>query len=170
MTLTASDIGTDPIKIEGNLTRHFRRAKSWGAVLLIDEADIFMERRTSSDLVRNSLVAGNVFFPKYCPHCIDKQKGFLRALEYYDGILFLTTNRVGAFDDAFISRIHIQLYYKPFGEEDRRAVWQTFVDKLSADRGKYIRLNVAAKEYIFSKGVCSMNWSGREIRNGEKCP
>lgn len=33
-------------------------AKSWGAVLLIDEADVFMERRSTADLVRNSLVAG----------------------------------------------------------------------------------------------------------------
>ncbi|KAK6222788.1 hypothetical protein LQW54_000597 [Pestalotiopsis sp. IQ-011] len=148
MTLTASDIGTNPSYIEYNLTRHFRTAKSWGAILLIDEADVFMERRTSSDLVRNSLVAG-----------------FLRALEYYEGILFLTTNRVGAFDDAFISRIHIQLYYESFGEDERRKVWQTFVNKLSDERGNYIRLNAAAKEYIYSKEVCSMKWNGREIRN-----
>jgi hypothetical protein len=41
----------------------------------------------------------------------------LRALEFYDGILFLTTNRVGSFDDAFISRIHVQLYYPDFDDE-----------------------------------------------------
>lgn len=58
MTLTSSDIGTDPESIEWRLTNKFRTAKSWGAILLIDEADVFMERRTSSDLVRNSLVAG----------------------------------------------------------------------------------------------------------------
>ncbi|KAF3023745.1 hypothetical protein E8E14_014231 [Neopestalotiopsis sp. 37M] len=148
MTLTASDIGTIPTYIETNLTHHFRRAKSWGAVLLIDEADVFMERRTSSDLERNSLVAG-----------------FLRALEYYDGMLFLTTNRVGAFDDAFISRIHIQMYYGPFDNDEKRKVWKTFVDKLSDERGDYIRLNAAAKEYISSKEVCSINWNGREIKN-----
>lgn len=59
MTLTVSDIGTNPAYIEQNLAHQFRTAKSWGAVLLIDEADVFMERRTSSNLVRNSLVAGN---------------------------------------------------------------------------------------------------------------
>lgn len=36
---------------------------------------------------------------------------FLRVLEYYAGILFLTTNRIGDFDEAFTSRIHISLYY-----------------------------------------------------------
>lgn len=58
MTLTSSDIGTDPSEVELNLTRQFITARSWGAVLLIDEADVFMERRSTSDLTRNSLVAG----------------------------------------------------------------------------------------------------------------
>lgn len=58
MVLTSSDIGTDPSAIELNLTSHFKTATSWGAVLLIDEADVFMERRSTADLGRNSLVAG----------------------------------------------------------------------------------------------------------------
>lgn len=58
MVLTSSDIGTDPEEVEKNLTSNFKRAMSWGAVMLIDEADVFMERRTTSDLTRNSLVAG----------------------------------------------------------------------------------------------------------------
>jgi SpoVK/Ycf46/Vps4 family AAA+-type ATPase len=58
MVLTSSDIGVEPNEIENNLTRHFKRAKRWGAVLLIDEADVFMERRSVADLTRNSLVAG----------------------------------------------------------------------------------------------------------------
>jgi len=58
MVLTSSDIGTFPTEVETNLTEHFKRARSWGAVLLIDEADVFMERRTAADLTRNSLVAG----------------------------------------------------------------------------------------------------------------
>lgn len=58
MILTSSDIGTSPTEVELNLTNHFKTAKSWGAVLLIDEADVFMERRSTADLNRNSLVAG----------------------------------------------------------------------------------------------------------------
>jgi pheromone shutdown protein TraB len=58
MVLTCSDIGVEPKDVESNLTKHFKRATSWGAGLLIDEADIFMERRTTHDLTRNSLVAG----------------------------------------------------------------------------------------------------------------
>lgn len=58
MILSSSDIGTDPAVVEANLTRNFKTAKSWDAVLLIDEADVFMQRRSTSDLNRNSLVAG----------------------------------------------------------------------------------------------------------------
>lgn len=93
--------------------------------------------------------------------------GFLRALEFYDGILFLTTNRVGSFDDAFISRIHVQLYYPDFTDDERQRVWKTFIDKLSRERGDTMRLTIDAKEYIQSTKKHGINWNGREIRNGE---
>ncbi|KAF4854276.1 ATPase family AAA domain-containing protein 3A [Colletotrichum siamense] len=148
MVLTSSDIGTEPRDVESNLTANFKRAMNWGAVLLIDEADVFMERRTTSDLTRNSLVAG-----------------FLRALEFYDGILFLTTNRVGSFDDAFISRIHIQLYYPDFSDDERQRVWKTFIDKLAREKGDTMRMTIDAKEYIESLRKHGLKWNGREIRN-----
>ncbi|KAJ4982815.1 hypothetical protein SVAN01_11688 [Stagonosporopsis vannaccii] len=148
MVLTSSDIGVSPEFIETKLTEQFKQARRWGAILLIDKADVFMERRSVADLTRNSLVAG-----------------FLRALEFYDGILFLTTNRVGSFDDAFLSRIHVQLYYPDFEETDRRRVWQTFIDKLLRERGEYVRLNIDAKEYLDAKELRAVKWNGREIRN-----
>ena len=61
MTLSSSDIGTDPVEVENTLKTHFRHAKSWDAILLIDEADVFLEKRATADLVRNSLVAGMGF-------------------------------------------------------------------------------------------------------------
>lgn len=42
---------------------------------------------------------------------------FLRILEYYNGVLFLTTNRVGTLDDAFKSHIHMSLYYPVLTEK-----------------------------------------------------
>lgn len=103
---------------------------------------------------------------------IRRFKGFLRALEFYDGILFLTTNRVGAFDDAFISRVHIQLYYRDFNDVERQKVWRTFIDKLhndttDAQSGKlYMRVSLPAQEYIEGEQIRAINWNGREIRNG----
>ena len=94
--------------------------------------------------------------------------GFLRALEFYDGILFLTTNRVGSFDDAFISRIHVKIYYPDFTDDQRRQVWKTFVDKLNRERGDYMRLSPDAKYYMKGKEMKAVKWNGREIRNGEQ--
>ncbi|KAK6953970.1 hypothetical protein Daesc_003932 [Daldinia eschscholtzii] len=91
--------------------------------------------------------------------------GFLRALECYDGILFLTANRVGSFDDAFISRVRIQLHYSDFNDDQRRQIWQTFVNKLAKERGDYMRLNIVAKDYIRGAEVRALKWNGREIRN-----
>lgn len=53
-------------------------------VVILDEADVFLEERGLADLQRNALVSV-----------------FLRCLEYYDGILILTSNRIGTFDEAF---------------------------------------------------------------------
>lgn len=61
MTISCSDIGTDPKEVESNLIRIFKEARSWNVVLLIDEADVFMERRSAADLDRNSLVAGKPY-------------------------------------------------------------------------------------------------------------
>jgi len=74
---------------------------------------------------------------------------------------------VGAFDDAFISRIHVQLFYPEFTDEQRQLVWKTFMDKLARERGDYIRLNIDAKEYIRGTEMRSVQWNGREIRNGK---
>ena len=61
-----------------------------GCVALLDEGDVFLEQRTLTDLDRNALASV-----------------FLRVLEYYEGILILTSNRVGTFDEAFKSRIQL---------------------------------------------------------------
>lgn len=118
--------------------------------MLIDEADIYMEERRVQDIERNHLVAG-----------------FLRALEYFRGILFLTTNRVGTFDEAFISRIHIQIYYPDFSDEDREKVWQTYFRKLAHEREKTMRVVQDAKDYVTGREVKALRWNGREIRNGK---
>ena len=50
-------------------------------------------------------------------------------LEYYEGIMFLTTNRVSTFDPAFQSRIHISIDYPELSPESRRKVWETFLGR-----------------------------------------
>jgi len=48
-------------------------------------------------------------------------------LQYYEGILFLTTNRVDNIDAAFESRIHLSLQYDDLDFHSRRVVWTTFL-------------------------------------------
>lgn len=139
----------DPAKIEDSLIDWFDMAQGWGAIVLIDEADVFMEERQPQDLARNHLVAG-----------------FLRALEYFNGILFLTTNRVGTFDEAFISRIDVPIYYSEFTSEQRIKVWETFFEKLELDRDSTMRILPSVRDYVASSELQNLKWNGREIRNG----
>jgi hypothetical protein len=58
--LTVADIGTRETKIEAELLKWFDLAEAWNAVLLVDEADIFLEQRKNRDLARNGLVSGKI--------------------------------------------------------------------------------------------------------------
>lgn len=53
---------------------------------------------------------------------------FLRSIEYYQGILFLTTNRREEFDEAFQSRIHLSLEYPALDNEKRARIWRNLLE------------------------------------------
>ncbi|KAK3376253.1 P-loop containing nucleoside triphosphate hydrolase protein [Lasiosphaeria ovina] len=148
ISLACGDVGTDEETMENNLSYWFNLGEKWGAVMLIDEADIYLERRSPGDLKRNGLVSV-----------------LLRCIEYYRGILFLTTNRVGTFDDAFTSRIHVILHYEPLTVQDRRTIWENFIKKLQSEC-QDIYVTEAAKKYILDDHeITEADWNGREIRN-----
>ncbi|TIC89995.1 putative 26S protease regulatory subunit-like protein [Colletotrichum higginsianum] len=114
-SVTCGDIGTNPADVEKYLESVFHLGKIWDCVVLLDEAEVFLEQRTLQDLQRNALVSV-----------------FLRALEYYDGILILTTNRVGTFDEAFKSRIQLALQYKKLEAYQRKQIWKNFFERLKS--------------------------------------
>ncbi|TKA45927.1 hypothetical protein B0A54_03612 [Friedmanniomyces endolithicus] len=109
--VSAGELGTSAARLEVKLNRILDVAHSWGAVLLLDEADVFLEKREVHDIQRNALVSI-----------------FLRMLEYFQGILFLTTNRVDTFDEAFQSRIHLPLRYSELTPKAKKAVWKVFLE------------------------------------------
>jgi hypothetical protein len=86
-------------------------------LLLLDEADVYLRQR-SFEHNRNSLVSV-----------------FLRKLEYYPGIMFLTTNRLRDFDEAIKSRIHLKLKYDDLGLDTRKDLWMSFLKKATTDAG-----------------------------------
>lgn len=141
--VSAGELGTDSRSLEGELNKILDIAHSWGAVLLLDEADVFLEKRTIQDIHRNALVSI-----------------FLRLLEYFQGILFLTTNRVETFDDAFQSRIHIALRYGDLTTKAKRSVWKMFLDKVKSIDGVETAeftdkdLDVLARHNLNGRQVC----------------
>jgi hypothetical protein len=64
LRLTVADIGTSERELEDILGGWFQRGAKWGAIILIDEADVFLEKRQVKDLQRNSLVSG-IPFPSH---------------------------------------------------------------------------------------------------------
>jgi hypothetical protein len=141
-------VGTTATVVEENLNKWLHLGTTWEAVLLFDEADVYLESRQQGDFERNTLVSV-----------------FLRSLEYYQGLLFLTTNRVGSFDEAILSRVHIVLHFLNFNDTEREQIWETSIRKLNAER-KDIVLGVGILEYAYShQDIKSLSWNGREIRN-----
>ena len=115
---------------------------------------------------------------------------FLRILEYYSGVLFLTTNRVGTLDEAFKSRIHMSLYYPPLNLTQTEAIFKLNIEQLgrieaesprdessTADspvdptdqrelRIDHDKILAFAKWHFLSNGQESGGaWNGRQIRN-----
>ncbi|KAJ5108001.1 hypothetical protein N7456_004676 [Penicillium angulare] len=110
--MSAGELGISAEKVERSLKDILRMIPKWGAVLLLDEADVFMEARSATDIMRNELVSI-----------------FLRMLEYYEGILFLTTNRAENIDPAFESRIHLAIAYDELDVVSRRQIWVQFLER-----------------------------------------
>lgn len=154
--VTCGDIGESAGEVERRLENHFQLAHKWGCVLLLDEADVFLEARSKTDLKRNAIVSV-----------------FLRVLEYYSGILFLTTNRVGAFDQAFRSRIHMSLFYPKIEEDATIKIWEMnidrareiWADKLSIDEPDRKGILKFASQHYQDLAKSETTWNGRQIRN-----
>ncbi|KAG9118312.1 hypothetical protein FRC07_007236 [Ceratobasidium sp. 392] len=109
-TVSSGELGVSADILETKLRDTLDVATIWKAVLLIDEADVFLEARSSHELQRNALVSV-----------------FLRVLEYHSGVLILTTNRIRSFDDAFLSRFSVALRYPDLDRESRKVLWTKFL-------------------------------------------
>ena len=172
LSITAADLGHEPEKLEGSLLSYFRDAHKWDAVVLLDEADVYLEQRSTNDLKRNGIVSGELQKHFLCNimNILIEGEVFLRALDYFQGILFLTTNRVGQFDEAFMSRIHLSLGYPKLDHPARSHIWDNLFRKLGEDHesgGTEIRYEYDAKQYVKTSEVNNLEWNGREIRNGQ---
>jgi hypothetical protein len=148
-SITVGELGTDIAELETNLNNALELGQSWNAVILLDEADIFLEHRDTNNIVRNAMVGI-----------------FLRLLEYHNGIIFLTTNRVKNLDEAAISRMSMIFNYPDLSEQTRIKIWTNLlkasnnytrlidVSKLSGYKlnGRQIKSTIRlAQSYAISK-------------------
>lgn len=109
-----SQLGTDEVKLEKELTRVLNRAQRWKAVLLIDEADVYVHER-GTDLQQNAIVGV-----------------FLRVLEHYRGVLFMTSNRETIIDDAIMSRATAWIHYEVPDRASAMAIWKVLSTQYGA--------------------------------------
>lgn len=148
----AATLGTTPETVSRNLSEVFQKARRWGSAILIDEADVFVMRR-GDRIDQNAITAE-----------------FLRALEYYPGLVFMTTNRPDDIDEAVLSRCVAIFHFKPPSPAAARKIWatmaETFETQLPAEliedmvtsypaaTGRDIKLMLrSALRYAAAKGI-----------------
>lgn len=92
--MAAGDLGLDPRSVENKLQDIMSMCSRWNAILLLDEADIFLEQRDLHELERNKLVSI-----------------FLRVLEYckYSYLLFKSFSFVYCILLLDISKLFLQV-------------------------------------------------------------
>ncbi|PQE03101.1 P-loop containing nucleoside triphosphate hydrolase protein [Rutstroemia sp. NJR-2017a BVV2] len=137
-SISVADVGTKAKKVEANLAKIFALATSWQAILLIDEADVFLESRgqgMANNTERNALVSG---------------------------ILILTTNQIAQFDVAVQSRIHIAIKYGHLNKAQTLAIFNGFLNPLAEKN--LIKGYDDVTEWL-EEDVWKMGLDGRQIRN-----
>ncbi|KAI1085420.1 P-loop containing nucleoside triphosphate hydrolase protein [Whalleya microplaca] len=138
--------------METALEFHFQLAAKWNAIMLFDEADVFLEQRRGNDtsLDRNATVSI-----------------LRRVLEYYDGILILTTNRIKAIDSAIVSRITVAILYQKLEDRARENVFKSFVERLDNEESRKRLLKwLDNEEWDKRFRRCPLDdLNGRQIRN-----
>ncbi|KAI9741267.1 MAG: hypothetical protein M1834_002983 [Cirrosporium novae-zelandiae] len=136
-TVSSSELGENSSTVSIGLKRILEYAEAWDAVVLLDEADVFLARRDDKSLDRNAIISI-----------------FRHELEYYQGILILTTNHLERLDDALWSRIHFLIDYPPLDTDARQYIWRSFIQKTEA---------VIYDKELYQ--LAQLNLDGRQIKN-----
>ena len=141
-SLSLGTLGTTASELEVRLGQIMTLTAKWDALILLDEADCFLETRSSnSSLERNAMVSV-----------------MLKLVEYFSGIMFLTSNRIDSLDPAFQTRITLALRYEQLNEDARTKVWKSLLVK----SGFETEVDTAA---IDSSQLAKATLNGREIKN-----
>ncbi|OBT52780.1 hypothetical protein VE04_05955 [Pseudogymnoascus sp. 24MN13] len=153
-SMSAGELGETAAEVEDSLELVLELTSKWNAILLLDECDMFLEARTTADIRRNRLISI-----------------FLKKLEYYRGVMFLTSNRISDFDPAFESRIHLAVHYPALDTASRLHIWKTFVRMGNSDsRLSDKDLAILAKNEINGRQIKNIIKTGRLLSKQQKVP
>ncbi|GAA6041756.1 hypothetical protein JCM8097_008315 [Rhodosporidiobolus ruineniae] len=161
-TVGAGSLGVHADELERRLRDTLDVAEGWGAVLLIDEADVFLEERSRTDVARNAMVSV-----------------FLRMLEHHSGVLFLTTNRIRSIDEAFMSRFSLAITYPALDKSSRKLIYTHFLAlagvgiefapgsaaQLPPDAAQLPKPKSIVSEEYLEKLASYTGFNGRQIKN-----
>jgi len=125
-------------QLEKNMAKVFKKAKEDDGVLLFDEADALLSKRTTiSNSVSSSLNrAVNIA---------------LQETEKFNGIIIFTTNLSTNLDRAFERRINLKIKFDLPDESAREKIWRMHIPE-NAPVSKDVNLKQLAKKYVFSGG------------------
>lgn len=123
----SGQLGLSVSAMEAALKEALTRAQRWGAVMLIDEADVYIRKR-SDDITANAVVGV-----------------FLRVLEYFDGLLFLTTNRIDDIDEAIVSRCIALIRYHAPDVGARERIWGVMAEQFGLDLDRAMIAELAVR-------------------------
>lgn len=116
--VSAGELGVTSSVLDKRLSMILEIAYRWKAVVLLDEADVFLRQRDPTNIERNALVSI-----------------FLRQLEYFQGILIMTTNRLEDCDTAFQSRCHFWLHYPDLDRASQKLIWRSCLELIGKSGG-----------------------------------
>ena len=114
--------------VEKILKQIFHRSERWNAILLLEEIDIYLLPRKRAEIARNGIVGI-----------------FLRHLEHFPGIVFMTTNRLAEVDRAILARVDLPLYYPTLNEHDTAEIFKLHMEKL--------KLHFQTPQYVKEQSV-----------------
>lgn len=135
--VSVGELGTNPVTLETHLKNILEISEVWNAIILFDEAEIFLQQRTNDNIKINAMTGV-----------------FLRLLEKNQGVIFLTTNRADNIDTAIRSRISVTMNYPDLNQESRETIWNNLL--------KFANIN---SDNLNLKTLSEYNLNGRQIKN-----
>jgi len=173
------DVGSTAEDAKKRLEEYFAQGSRWGCILLINDADVFLSarQRGGNYSEMDGLVTGILPLGLIASNRLAKSNSltYLAVISYllgtFSGVLFLTTNRIGSFDEAVMSRVHIILYYPPLNlpttleifKVNMKRILKLFKTRAARVEFDEDRILEFARSYYERQE--SSRWNGRQIHN-----